>query len=462
MALIPGSRGFWAFTALVVLVSLQSTGAYDPLDPFGNVAIKWDITSWTGDGYVATISMYNSQQFRGIQSWHLGWTWAKKEVIYNIVGAQATLQGDCTGYPEPPPHCCLKTPTIIDLVPGVPYSQQVANCCRNGVISAFAQNPEDSVSSFQITVGYSGNTNVSVQIPTLTTLKTPGPGYTCSDLKKVAPTKFPQNNGQRFTQAYLTWNATCTYSQYLAQKAPTCCVSLSAFYSPDIVPCPNCACSCSPNVTTPGLNPLPGTDAECIGTNTNYKDLPALESTGMTIDKSGDITATPLLYCTNDMCPVKIHWHIKQNYVNYWRAKLTVTNRNFRMNYSDWNVVVQHENFDNLTEVFSFSSKPLTPYGDAVNDTAMFFGVQYYNQELLVAGPEGNVQSEMLFAKDSQFTWDNGWGFPTRIYFNGDDCVLPDPQDYPQLPSSGHKARIGLASAFSLLLAIILSISLSV
>lgn len=30
--------------------------AYDPLDPNGNITIKWDIMSWTPDGYVVTQS----------------------------------------------------------------------------------------------------------------------------------------------------------------------------------------------------------------------------------------------------------------------------------------------------------------------------------------------------------------------------------------------------------------------
>lgn len=29
--------------------------AYDPLDPSGNITIKWDIISWTPDGYVVSV-----------------------------------------------------------------------------------------------------------------------------------------------------------------------------------------------------------------------------------------------------------------------------------------------------------------------------------------------------------------------------------------------------------------------
>jgi hypothetical protein len=32
--------------------TFTTTEAYDALDPYGNITIKWDIMSWTGDGYV--------------------------------------------------------------------------------------------------------------------------------------------------------------------------------------------------------------------------------------------------------------------------------------------------------------------------------------------------------------------------------------------------------------------------
>ena len=41
-----------------------------------------------------------------------------------------------------------------------------------------------------------------------------------------------------------TWKSTCTYSSFLANKKPVCCVSLSTFYNPNITPCPKCSCGC--------------------------------------------------------------------------------------------------------------------------------------------------------------------------------------------------------------------------
>ncbi|GFZ21048.1 COBRA-like protein 1 precursor [Actinidia rufa] len=262
--------------------------AYDALDPTGNITIKWDVISWTPDGYVAVVTMFNFQQYRHIQApgWTLGWTWAKKEVIWAMMGAQTTEQGDCSKYKGNIPHCCKKDPTVVDLLPGTPYNHRLQIAARG--------DPE---------------------------------------------------------------------SPYLASVV--------------------------------------------AGANKN--------------------SYAPLVQCTSHMCPIRIHWHVKLNYKEYWRVKVTITNFNYRMNYSQWNLVVQHPNLDNLTQIFSFKYKPLTPYA-AINDTAMLWGVKFYNDFLNQAGPLGNVQSELLFRKDaSTFTFEKGWAFPRRIYFNGDNCVMPPP-----------------------------------
>lgn len=76
----------------------------------------------------------------------------------------------------------------------------------------------------------------------------------------------------------------------------------------------------------------------------------------------GKYSNTPLVQCTSHMCPIRVHWHVKLNYKEYWRVKVTITNFNYRMNYTQWNLVLQHPNLDNLTEIFSFNYKSLNPY----------------------------------------------------------------------------------------------------
>jgi uncharacterized membrane protein YgcG len=424
------------------MACLRIAVAYDPLDPNGNITMKWDVVSWTPDGYVAMVTMSNYQQYRQIMApgWTVGWSWAKKEVIWSIVGAQATEQGDCSKFKGGIPHCCKKTPSVVDLLPGVPYNQQIANCCKAGVVSAFGQDPAGSASAFQISVGLAGTTNKTVKLPTNFTLLGPGPGYTCGPAKVVPSTVYFSPDHRRKTQALMTWTVTCTYSQQLASRYPTCCVSFSSFYNDTIVPCDRCACGCGHSgggggghhsggrSSSHGSSRGGGGAAECIAGDSKR----ALSAGVNTPRKDG----AALLQCTQHMCPIRVHWHVKLNYKDYWRAKIAITNFNYRMNYTQWTLVAQHPNLDNVTEVFSFQYKPLQPYG-SINDTGMFYGLKLYNDLLMEAGPYGNVQSELLMRKDARtFTLSQGWAFPRKIYFNGDECKMPPPDSYPYLPNA--------------------------
>lgn len=89
----------------------------------------------------------------------------------------------------------------------------------------------------------------------------------------------------------------------------------------------------------------------------------------------------------------------------------------------------------------------------------MFYGMKYYNDMLMEAGPLGNVQSELLLQKTKEtFTLKEGWAFPRKIYFNGDECMLPPPDSYPFLPNSAKLNLVKLSTRAVLLLLTILSI----
>jgi len=67
------------------------------------------------------------------------------------------------------------------------------------------------------------------------------------------------------------------------------------------------------------------------------------------------------------------------------------------------------------------------------DDTAVLWGMKsQHNDVLNLAGPNGKVQGDLLFRKDkATSSFDKGWAFPRRIYFNGDMCVMPPPSAYP-------------------------------
>ncbi|XP_052179953.1 COBRA-like protein 4 [Diospyros lotus] len=427
-------------STVILFIIFNNAEAYDSLDPFGNITVRWDIMSWTTDGYMATVTLNNFQLFRHIISpgWTLGWSWRKKEIIWTMVGAQATEQGDCSKFKGNVPHSCSRHPTVVDLLPGAPYNQQYSNCCKGGVLSSWGQDPAAAVAAFQIGVGLSGTSNKTVKLPKNFTLLGPGPGYTCGPAKVVPPSGFLSSDHRRKTRALMTWNVTCTYSQFLASKYPACCVSFSSFYNNTIIPCPSCSCGCQ-NIEN------------CIKVESDDVKRPELNAT-MRKD------TTPLLQCTHHMCPIRVHWHVKLNYKEYWRAKIAITNFNYRMNYTEWTLVVQHPNLDNVTQVFSFEYKPLLPY-QSINDTGMFYGMKFYNDVLMEAGLLGNVQSELLLQKNKEtFTLRQGWGFPRKVYFNGEECQLPPPDAYPFLPNSVSRnpATILLGPAMSMLLLIMI------
>ena len=62
------------------------------------------------------------------------------------------------------------------------------------------------------------------------------------------------------------------------------------------------------------------------------------------------------------------------------------------------------------------------------DDTGMFYGMKFYNDLLMEASPFGNVQSEVLLRKEKNtFSLKQGWVFSRKVYFNGDECMLPPP-----------------------------------
>ncbi|KNA20781.1 hypothetical protein SOVF_049230 [Spinacia oleracea] len=170
--------------------------------------------------------MFNHQKNRNIEApgWRLGWTWPRKQIIWQMVGAQTTEHGDCSGFKRNIPHCCKSNPQVIDSPPGTPYNQQIANCCRGGVLRA------NTLSSFQVTVGQAGTSNITVKPPMNFTFKAPGPGYTCGPTKIVRPTQFTTADKLRTIQALMTWKIVNITKFLTADKHTT----VQAFRSKDL------------------------------------------------------------------------------------------------------------------------------------------------------------------------------------------------------------------------------------
>ncbi|KAI8026822.1 COBRA-like protein 2 [Camellia lanceoleosa] len=371
---------------------------------------------------VARVTIQNYYQYRHVDKpgWELGWTWAKNEVIWSMSGAIATQQGNCSSFKSQIPHTCRRDPLIVDLMPDAAPEHRSGGCCHGGLIGAYAINPLKSFSFFEITVG-NLESNTPGYKPLNLTLMAPGPGYTCGLLVDTNPTVWSVIGGRREEQTFRTWKSTCTYSSYLANRTPVCCVSLSTFYNPTITSCPECSCGCK--------------SAEQNTTSCIREDY--------TSTQSGFLSNPDIVKCTDHMCPLQVHWHFKNNYKDHWRVKLTISNYNYKRNYSDWNVLVQHPGFSQSVTTFSFNSTMLPTVG-ITDEVALFWGIEYYNGELSNANERqlGSVTTELLLKKDSKsFTLSNGWAFPRRIYFNGESCQMPLPDTFPMLPNGGSNRK---------------------
>ncbi|CAK7329558.1 unnamed protein product [Dovyalis caffra] len=408
---------------LILLLSISNlSDCYDPLDPNGNVTVTFDVHDRRSDGYVARVTIQNYYQYRHVDKpgWNIGWSWTNKEIIWSMFGAFATKQGECSSMTYPGAHSCMPNPVIADLLPDSPSVNMSENCCHGGLLSAWAIDPLRSFSSFEMTVvNLDGNS--TIHPPANLTLLAPGPGYSCGPVLETEPTVSSDIGGRRQVQVYKTWKSTCTYSTFLANKTPGCCVSLSAFYNPKITACPECSCGCR---------------------DANQSTVPCISSEGDSSPLS-DVKNADIVQCTDHMCPVRVHWHVKNNYMDHWRVKITISNYNYKRNYSDWNVLVQHPGLRQKSTTFSFNSTLLPTVGFEV-EVALFWGLQAYNNELLQADKQqlGSVTTEVLLEKDSDtFTLRNGWGFPRRILFSGEECAIPLPDTYPMLPNGSSRTK---------------------
>ena len=76
--------------------------------------------------------------------------------------------------------------------------------------------------------------------------------------------------------------------------------------------------------------------------------------------------------------------------------------------------------------------------GTLADEVALLWGIENYNTEPLNADGDqlGSVTTEILLDKDADtFTLSNGWAYPRRIYFNGENCEMALPDTFPMLPN---------------------------
>lgn len=442
----------------------------------GDLTIMYDVLMTYDRNYWAQVSISNHNPLGRLDNWELSWEWMEGEFINSMRGAYPKIvdtsecifgrQGQIDIYRDfdfSKALSCTRRPTIIDLPPTKANDSVlglIPFCCRNGSILSPAMDPAKSNSSFRIEVyKMPPELNKTELSPPLNWRinSTVGPDYQCGQPVRVAPSLFPDTSGiPSRTAAVASWQVVCNTTRIEAKK-PTCCVTFSAFFNDSVVPCSTCACGCDSSVTSAG-----GT---CSATEPALL-MPAqaavvpFDNRTRTVKEFAELKRRKLpnpLPCP-DNCGVSINWHLLSDFEKGWTSRITLFNWG-EADIVDWFASVElGRAMPGYEKVYSMDGKMLP---DSNNDTLFLQGLPGLNYLIAQhngSNPRrdppvpGSQQTVISFTKKQTPTINvaRGDGFPTKVYFNGEECSLPT-----ILPSSARRV-IGASAVFSSVVSLLL------
>ncbi|KAJ8619459.1 hypothetical protein MRB53_027988 [Persea americana] len=411
----------------------------------GDLTIAYDVLQTYGSSYLAQVTISNHNPLGRLDNWNLAWEWMRGEFIFSMKGAYTTAVDptDCiygkqgayyTNFDFSKILNCQKSPTILDLPPTKANDTSVGLipfCCRNGTILPPSMDPRKSTSAFQLqvfkmppdlnrTVLYAPqNWKISGKL---------NPDYQCGPPVRVSPAQFPDTSGlESTTLAIASWQVVCNITQPKGSK-PRCCVSFSAFYSESIIPCSTCACGCPSNI-----KPACSTNASALFLPSEALLIPFANRTDQALAWA-DLKHFPVpspLPC-GDYCSVSVNWHLYTDYRRGWSARITLFNWE-ETSFGDWFAAVQMDKaFAGYETMYSFNGSTL----QGVNNTIFMQGLpglNYLVAETNGANPSrdprvpGKQQTVISFTKKLTPGIDvaRGDGFPSKVFFNGEECSLP-------------------------------------
>ncbi|KAL2653331.1 hypothetical protein R1flu_021459 [Riccia fluitans] len=435
----------------------------------GDITIFYDILNSWENNYQAQVSMEMSEPIGRIDHWNLTWDWRNNEFIQSMKGAQTLEQDlqqcltgsifkDYPGMDFTTVMSCQRTPTIVDLNSDQAYDPtNPPGCCRNGSLLPATIDPKATKSVFTLSVMKSKkqlgreliNPPMNWRIGEMN--KVGGDQYKCGTPRLVEPTKF-DGPGLHVTDAFKTWEITC--NKTIALKAPRkCCVSFSGYYNTSVIPCPTCACGGCESLTKASAKCNPNIDPMLLPT---YSLLLPPSNRSKIADDLARIEKWPVPTprpCP-DNCGVAINWHVYSDYTNGFSTRVTLFNWDEEA-LPNWFMAVELNKtvMPTYLDTYSFNSSLVTDLDPVTkkNNTLIFLhGKEGYNDFLLGLDKglvPGKVQSLMSFDKRlAKATFDviGGDGFPKKVWFNGDECALPD--IYPM--NGGMRLSSGLVAVF--------------
>lgn len=435
----------------------------------GDLIIMYDVTRTYESNYWARVTISNHNPLGRLDNWKLSWDWMRDEFINSMKGAYPSVvdSSDCIFGKQGQFYQaldfsnvlnCERRPTIVDM------PLQKANdttmgmipfCCRNGTILPPSMDPSKSISAFEINVFKMPPDLNRSQLTPPQNWKINGrlnPDYVCGPPIRVSPSQFPDPAGLLSdTAAIASWQVVCNITQPKG-ASPRCCVSFSAYYNESIIPCNTCACGC------------PSSTPRTCSTNAPALLLPS-QALLIPFDNRSQLATAwaglhhfpvPNPMPCSDNCGVSLNWHLATDYRAGWSARITIFNWD-DLSFADWFAAFElNKAGAGFQEVYSFNGTVL----DGINNTIFMQGkpgLNYLVAEADGADPKkdyrvpGKQQSVISFTKKNIPTLDipGGAGFPSKVFFNGEECSLPS-----ILPSNNSHRRVS-SITISIIFAII-------
>lgn len=412
--------------------------------PYGDLKIKYDVMKSFTASYIAQVTLENNHPLGRLDNWNLTWEWTRGQFIKNMQGAyalkkdpSACIYGDAGKYYKDLDFTtvmsCEKRPILVDLPPERANDSQVGKipyCCKNGTLLPPNMEPSKSKAVFQLEV---------YKIPpdmNRTALYPPqkwkingylNPQYVCGAPIKASSSEFPDTSGLMYkSYAIASWQVSCNITKRKEEQS-RCCVSFSAFFNDSVIPCNTCACGCEERDTCNPKAPPLLLPAEALLIPFDNRTAKAKAWAKM---KKHHM---PKRLPCGDHCGVSINWHIFSDYSKGWTARITLFNWDEHI-FKDWFAAVEMKSaFRGYEKTYSFNGTKLPKS----NGTIFFQGlpglnylmgeVEGHTSKRRVLRVPGKQQSVISFKKNFTPSIDvsGGDGFPSKVYFNGEECAIP-------------------------------------
>ncbi|OEL28796.1 COBRA-like protein 10 [Dichanthelium oligosanthes] len=449
-----------------------------------DLTFAYDVLQANANSYMAQVTIDNWSPISRLDNWNLTWEWKRGEFIYSMKGAYTLLKegpacvySPAAGYYKDldftPVYNCEKRPVIVDLPPEREKDKDVGNvpfCCKNGTLLPPTMDPSKSKAMFQMQVfKMPPDLNRTALYPPQS-WKISGklnPQYTCGQPIRVSPQEFPDATGLlSSTPAVASWQVACNITRP-KKRASKCCVSFSSFYNDSVVPCNTCACGCGSD-TTATCDP----DARAMLLPPEALLIPFENRTAKARAwaKIKHWRVPNPMPCS-DNCGLSINWHVINNYKSGWSVRMTIFNWQ-DYTFKDWfAAVTMGDHYSGYENVYSFNGTRM----DAPFNNTIFMqgvpGLTYLDaitDGKTPADPRvpGKQQSVISFKrKDApNINIAKGEGFPKRVYFDGEECALPD--RIPKVSSAHRRAgtpsltQVAMAAALVMVVALVDSLRL--